>query len=129
MKDLSVPIWRLLTLRSGDFRAGEKSGYQDNGQTESHFHLKLPSLYLDSELLTWFTSPFFHHAFGRVAYIRGFSGWRGPPPPARERSPALALATSSSTASASPSLTAFEYPLQISKLLSKDIAFSIADSL
>src|SRR5438874_11708432 len=77
MKDLSVPIWRLLTLRSGDFRAGEKSGYQDNGQTESHFHLKLPSLYLESELLTWFTSPFFHHAFGRVAYIRGFSGWRG----------------------------------------------------
>src|SRR5437899_11712439 len=34
MKNLSVPIWRLLTLRSGDFRAGEKSGYQDNEQTE-----------------------------------------------------------------------------------------------
>src|SRR5438128_12032446 len=57
MKNLSVSIWRLLTLRSGDFRAGEKSGYQDNGQTESHFHLKLPSLYLESELLTWSSSP------------------------------------------------------------------------
>ena len=45
MKNLSVPIWRLLILRSGDFRAGEKSGYQDNGQTEfSSFEIAFPLL-------------------------------------------------------------------------------------
>src|SRR5207253_8057899 len=106
----------------------KKSGYQDNELIESHFHLKLLSLYLESELLTWSTSPFFRHAFRRVAYIRGLSGWRGPPTPAQERSPALALATSSSTASALPSLTAFEYPLQISKLLGKDIRLGLERS-
>src|SRR5437764_5073164 len=77
---------------------------------------------------TWCTSPFFRHPFRRVAYIRGLSGWRGPPTPARERSPALALATSSSTASALSSLTAFEYPLQISKLLGKDIRLGLERS-